>query len=68
MGGFFSPDPPPAPAPIAPIVTADPAIAETQARQDAIDRNRRGLHGTIATSERGVLQPSAAPQKNLLGE
>ncbi|TAN59976.1 MAG: hypothetical protein EPN20_14260 [Magnetospirillum sp.] len=70
MGGFFAPDPPPAPAPVAVVAPTDPAAAETQARLDAVDRNRRGLFGTIATSDSGVLQPIAAASsgKSLLGE
>ncbi len=48
--------------------TADEAAA--QARQRALDRARRGLAGTIATSARGVLAPApgTAVRKNLLGE
>ncbi len=71
MGGFFTPDPPaPAPAPApAPIATTDTAAADAQTRLDAIDRNRRGLYGTIATSDAGVLQPSdTTTGKSLLGE
>jgi hypothetical protein len=33
-----------------------------------MERNRRGRYGTIATSERGVLEPVAATGKSLLGE
>ncbi len=45
------------------------AAAEA-ARQKALDRARRGLAGTIATSARGVLDPAPAfaVRKNLLGE
>ncbi|NGM22470.1 hypothetical protein G3576_20805 [Roseomonas stagni] len=45
------------------------AAAET-ARRKALDRARRGLAGTIATSARGVLDPvpGFAQRKNLLGE
>ena len=72
MGGFFAPDPPaPAPAPVAvPVAAPDTTAADTQARLDAIDRNRRGLYGTIATSDAGVLQSDspAATGKSLLGE
>ncbi|MGJ3260409.1 MAG: hypothetical protein ACFE0S_12480 [Rhodospirillales bacterium] len=56
MGGFFSapsaPPPPPPPPP-----PSDPAAAERQRRLEAIERRRRGRSGTIATSERGVLEP-----------
>ena len=69
MGGFFAPSSPaPASAP-APVVAPDPTVAETQARLDAIDRNRRGLYGTVATSDAGVLQPSdPSAGKSLLGD
>jgi hypothetical protein len=62
------------PAPAAPPATATPAaVAATAqaARLENQDRARRGLAGTIATSERGVLAaavPLAAPRKTLLGE
>lgn len=72
MGGFFAPDPPspPPPAPVPSVPAApDPEIAAAQARQDTIDRNRRGLLGTIATSENGVLLPQpTGGAKTLLGE
>lgn len=68
MSGLFgSPSPPPPlPAPAEP----DPE-AEAQARRMArMERLRRGLAGTIATSERGVLDPAwpAVQRKSLLGE
>ena len=58
----------------APPATATPAaVAATAqaARLENQDRAKRGLAGTIATSERGVLAaaaPLAAPRKTLLGE
>ncbi|NKC29432.1 hypothetical protein [Falsiroseomonas selenitidurans] len=44
--------------------------AARQARQRALERARRGLAGTIATSARGVLDPAPAfaARKTLLGE
>lgn len=46
--------------------------AEAEARQRNLERSRRGLAGTIATSGRGVLEPLpsalAATRKSLLGE
>ena len=46
--------------------------AQADARQRGLDRARRGLGGTIATSGRGVLDPLpaafAAARKSLLGE
>lgn len=44
--------------------------AAREARQKALDRARRGLAGTIATSARGVLDPAPAfaVRKSLLGE
>jgi hypothetical protein len=69
MGGFFASDPPPSPAPVvlpATTSTEDSAAAE---RLDAINRNRRGLMGTIAGSEAGFLRPSGErAAKTLLGD
>jgi hypothetical protein len=68
MGGFFASDPPaPAPAP-APVSVPDPDADAAEARRETIERNRRGLLGTIATSEVGVLRPQAGPGKTLLGD
>ena len=54
MGGIFSsPAPPPAPPPPPPVDTSED---ERKRRLEAIDRRRRGRAGTIATSERGVLE------------
>lgn len=74
MGSIFS-----APKPVTvatPVQTIpDPAPTGDQAAQaaraDAIARQRRGLDGTIATSDRGVLAPAPAvalTRKTLLGE
>jgi hypothetical protein len=70
MGGFFSSPSVASVAPLpAPPPPPDPTAAATQERLDAIERNRRGLYGTIATSDKGLLQPAAATQgKSLLGE
>ena len=71
MGGFFAPDSPSPAATVgvAAVATPDTTAADTQARLDAIDRNRRGLSGTIATSDAGVLQTGGpATGKSLLGE
>jgi hypothetical protein len=69
MGGFFAPDPPaPPPPPPLPPPAPDPEIAAAEERLQAINRNRRGLHGTIATSDSGVLQPRIPAGKTLLGE
>lgn len=70
MGGFFSgpssPPPPPSPPPV------DTGEEERKRRLEAIDRRRRGRTGTIATSERGILDPAAAPDgdglKDKLGD
>jgi hypothetical protein len=70
MGGvirLFEPPPVAAPPPPAPLAALAPAIAaETEAQR----RLRRGRLETIATSERGLLQPLAGgvPRKSLLGE
>ena len=81
MGGLFR-----APKPAAPVqddaaseqaaqkqaeaTAADAEAAQREARQKALERARRGLAGTIATSPRGVLDPAPAfaVRKNLLGE
>jgi hypothetical protein len=78
MGGLFK-APKPAvvtasqPAAAAPAVSAAEVAATAQAaRTENQDRARRGLAGTIATSDRGVLteapRPAANARKNLLGE
>ena len=68
--GSSSPAATPAPASLTSAATqaADPAAADAQMRLDAIDRNRRGLFGTVATSDTGVLQPQSQGGKTLLGE
>jgi len=82
MGGLFrAPKPvtiePPAPPVQAQSVAAVTAQSEADAdaagrdaRLKAIARARRGLPGTIATGERGVLDPlpAFATRKTLLGE
>ncbi|MHB0664026.1 hypothetical protein, partial [Roseomonas mucosa] len=79
MGGLFSvPKPVVVATPVLPQQAAADAsagaanAATTEARQDGAERRRRGLAGTIATSERGVLSPlpalPAAARKTLLGE
>lgn len=74
MGGFFSPpSAPPLPPPPPPIDTGE---EDRKRRVEAIERRRRGRSGTIATSERGVLEqkpprPSTAadgPLKDKLGD
>lgn len=79
MGGLFSAPKPveiiPAP-PVESVAEANArnaAAAEAAAREArlrAVERARRGLAGTIATSARGVLAPLpfAAARKTLLGE
>ena len=69
MGGFFAPDPPSIPAPVVLPPSTDPEAEATEERLNAINRNRRGLMGTIATSESGLLQPAGSrAAKTLLGE
>jgi len=73
MGGFFAPSSSSSPAPAPVVVAAAPAdtSAEEAAklRQETVERNRRGLYGTIATSDSGVLTPRRAlGGKSLLGE
>lgn len=72
MGSLFSSPSPPPPPPLPPIpVPVDTAgEEERKLRQETIARNRRGLLGTIATSERGVLASASGlgQRKRLLGE
>lgn len=69
MGGFFAPDPPSSPAPVVLPPATDPEAEAAEERVNAINRNRRGLLGTIATSETGLLQTEGKRAgKSLLGE
>lgn len=69
MGGFFASDPPAPPAPVVLPPAAGPEAAAAEERVNAINRNRRGLMGTIATSDAGLLQPGGGRAgKSLLGE
>jgi hypothetical protein len=71
MGGLFTAPKPPEPAPIVtPAPKEDPEEAARAARLEALERRRRGLAGTVATSYRGVLAENlpATDRKSLLGE
>lgn len=70
MGGLLGGNQPssPPPTPLPPTTAADPEEEARKERLEAISRNRRGLFGTIATSERGVLDTSDGQPKSLLGE
>ena len=82
MGGLLRAPKPvaiePAPAPVQTQAVAQSAAQTEAAAEDAaraarlraVERARRGLAGTIATSERGVLAPlpAFAARKTLLGE
>jgi hypothetical protein len=69
MGGFFASAPPSSPPPAVLPPSPDPEAKAAEERLDTINRNRRGLAGTIATSETGLLQPSGRnAAKSLLGE
>jgi len=69
MGGFFAPSSSPAPAPVVVASTADTSAEDAaKARQETVERNRRGLYGTIATSETGLLSSRGRGGKSLLGE
>jgi hypothetical protein len=82
MGGIFRAPKPTvieAPAPQVQAETVAQTAAQTAAavedagraaRAAAVERARRGIAGTIATSPRGVLDPLpfAAQRKTLLGE
>lgn len=82
MGGLLKAPKPVVMAP-PPAETTAAVVADTTARTEAaaedaaqaarlraVERARRGLAGTIATSARGVLAPAPAfaGRKNLLGE
>nr|WP_039852080.1 hypothetical protein [Magnetospirillum fulvum] len=69
MGGFFAPSSSPSPAPVVVAPTPDTSTEDAaKARQETVERNRRGLYGTIATSESGLLSSRASGGKSLLGE
>ncbi|MGG5810492.1 hypothetical protein [Falsiroseomonas sp. CW058] len=82
MGGLFK-APKPVVVEPTPVETRVETVAETAAKTEAVaedaqratrvkavERARRGLGGTIATSPRGVLDPlpAFATRKSLLGE
>ena len=82
MGGLFRAPKPMTIEPASPAVQTE-TVAQAAARTDAaaedaaraarlraVERARRGLGGTVATSERGVLAPlpGFATRKTLLGE
>jgi hypothetical protein len=70
MGGVFSAPKPAAGAAASGQAGAEADDSEAEARRKAVARARRGLGGTIATSDRGVLAPlpAFALRKTLLGE
>jgi len=67
MGSFFGTSSPPAPPPMPTLPAPDPDEDARRERLAALERRRRGRAGTIATSDRGLLQP-ALGGKRLLGE
>lgn len=69
MGGVFKSAPKPAPV----VIDNSAEIAKQQAeeeRKKALERQRRGLEGTIRTSQTGLLgeKESSLQRKKLLGE
>jgi hypothetical protein len=69
MGDFFSaPSPAPAPPPPQPAAAPDPNAEAAAQRQETLERNRRGLAGLIATSDKGELNAPLSQGKSLLGE
>lgn len=76
MGSIISSPKAPAPVYVAPSpVVEDTTAKEAAAAEEAlrvrqVAAKQRGLASNIATSDRGVLQPSnlVPPRKNLLGE
>ena len=67
MGSLFGSSTPPAPPPMPTLPAPDPEEDARRERLAALERRRRGRAGTVATSDRGLLQP-AAGGKRLLGE
>jgi hypothetical protein len=66
VGSLFHTASPPPPV-IPSIPQPDPEEEARKERLAALERRRRGLAGTIQTSERGVLRPVSGG-KQLLGE
>lgn len=71
MGGSFS-GPKVQYVPYVDNSVAESKAAEEKTRQDALDRQRRGMEGTIRTSYNGILQADngndSFKRKKLLGE
>lgn len=69
MGGVLSPSKSEAPAP-APVIEKSNTDAEAKARQEALDRQRRGVESNIRTSYKGILKTNedSFKRKKLLGE
>jgi hypothetical protein len=73
MGSIFSPKmpsppPPPPPPPAAPSFEDEQRKAEAKAKQDALERKRRGRKSTILTSASGLTEDqSVLEKKTLLG-
>jgi len=70
MSGLFGSPSVPAPPP-APVIIDDTEEKERKKRLAALLRRRRGRSATIATSDRGLLAASPAPDapaKTLLGD
>ncbi len=69
MGGVLNPSKPDKPAP-APVVDKSNDEAEAKARQEALDRQRRGIESNIRTSYKGILKTNddSYKRKKLLGE
>ena len=70
MGGVLSPSKPDKPAPAPIIEKSDNNEAEAKARQEALERQRRGIESNIRTSYKGILKTNddSFKRKKLLGE
>lgn len=70
MGGMIKAPKAPSMPIIAPYQQPESGVDETALRVEALDRRRRGLSGTVQTSDRGLvsLNASAPQKKTLLGE
>ncbi len=70
MGGVLKPSKSESPAPAPVVVDNSKEEAEAKARQEALERQRRGIESNIRTSYKGILKTNedSFKRKKLLGE
>lgn len=72
MGALFKTPSPPPPPPLPKLDTPDPEEDERKTRLEALRRRRRGLAGTVRTTQRGILRErnenTSGDGKERLGE